>query len=186
MKKKVALSVLAVLVVVGALGGVKAAQIGAMIEAGESFVPPPIAVTSAVVDEQVWQESLRAVGTVVATQSVMVGAEVPGMVERIAFTSGQTVQKGAVLVTLDASIERAQLQSAIANKELADVNLKRIEKLAQQKVSAQAELDAARAQAKQAAAQLANVRALLSKKTVRAPFAGKLGIKLVDKFVSPR
>lgn len=187
MWKKVLLSVFGLIAVLAVLAGVKASQIGAMIEQGESFVPPPTAVTTSAVEEAEWSPSLRAVGTVVAARGVMVAAEVPGLVKRLAFESGQRVRRGDVLVELDSAIERAQLSSAKANLELAEVNLRRTKALAEQRINAPAELDAAEAQAKQARAQVDNIAAQIAKKTIRAPFDGKLGIREVElgQIVSP-
>lgn len=180
MKKKILLSVVGLVVVLAILGGIKASQIGAMIEAGKSARPPPITVSTAKVEEQQWQPYLRAVGSVVAVQSTVVSAEVPGVIKQLKFKSGQMVKKGDVLVQLDTSIERAQLASAQAALELAEATLRRSKALSKQRVNAPAELDATEAQARQAAAQLANVRAQLSKKTIRAPFDGVLGIREVN------
>ena len=177
---KIVIAVLGLVAIVATLGVVKGAQIGAMIEASKQAGPPPQAVAVTEAREEVWAPSLRAVGTVRAAQGVMVSAEVPGRVAHLKFESGQRVKTGAVLVELDASIERAQLKSAMATTRLARVTLKRQKRLAAQKVSARAELDAAAASADQAEAQVANIQAQIDKKTIRAPFDGQLGIRQVD------
>ena len=178
--KKVAIAVLGLIGIVAALGLVKAAQIGAMIEAGQQAGPPPESVAVAEVDEQVWAPGLKAVGTVLATRGVTVSSEVPGLVSKLHFDSGQRVDEGQVLVQLDASIERAQLRSARATAELAKVTLRRAKRLSAQKVNAPAELDTAVAEAGQAVAQVANIEAQIAKKTIRAPFAGQLGIRQIN------
>ena len=180
MWKKVLLAVVGLLVVIGIIGGMKGAQIGALINAGKSFVPPPLSVTSAKVTEEEWQPRIKAVGTVVARHGVTVSTEVPGLVKTLDFDSGQRVKKGDVLVRLDSSIERAQLASAEASLDLAEVSLKRTQALAKERINTQSELDSAEATSKQAQAQVDNLRAQIAKKTVRAPFDGELGIRQVE------
>ena len=109
-----------------------------------------------------------------------VSAEVPGLVEKLRFDSGQKVNEGDILVQLDASIERAQLVSARATLKLARLTLARANRLAAQKVNAPAERDTAQAEADQAAAQVVNIEAQIAKKTIRAPFTGQLGIRQID------
>ncbi|HYD42388.1 MAG TPA: efflux RND transporter periplasmic adaptor subunit [Anaeromyxobacter sp.] len=168
------------LLLVGALGGVKAAQIGAMIKAGASFAPPPESVTSAPVQATEWVATRSAIGSLVAARGVTLAAEVPGLVREITFDSGAAVREGAVLVRLDTSAERAQLEAAEADAALAQVNLDRARSLRQAESNAPADLDAAEARAKQAAAAVANLRAIIAKKTIRAPFAGRMSIRQVE------
>ncbi|MCA9602133.1 MAG: efflux RND transporter periplasmic adaptor subunit [Myxococcales bacterium] len=170
----------AVLATVGVLAGVKAAQIGAMINAGASYVPPPEPVTTATVEEVQWKPTFSAVGTTVAVHGVTVASEVPGTVKDIAFESGDEVKKGAILVRLDASVETAQLAAARAEATLAKLTLERVQRLRNSNVSSQSEFDAADAKSKQADAAVQNIEAAIAKKTIRAPFAGRLGIRGVD------
>ncbi|MEZ0311048.1 MAG: efflux RND transporter periplasmic adaptor subunit, partial [Myxococcota bacterium] len=180
MGKKIALAVLAVLVIVGVLAGIKAAQIGAMIKAGESFKMPPTVVTASEAKEETWQPTLTAVGTLNAVQQVTIAPESPGQVKHIAFQSGQMVQQGQLLVRLDTQVEAAQLASAEADAKLARVQLGRTQKLFETNAISQAELDSAEAKSASAEAQVANLRGLIDRKTVKAPFAGRLGIRQVD------
>lgn len=180
MWKKIVLSLLLFIVTLGTLGTIKGLQIGAMIASAESFVPPPEAVSTTVVEEKVWEPTLSAVGTVVAARGVTVSSEVPGLVTALRFESGQKVRRGAVLVQLDKSIELAQLSSAEATAELAEASLRRARGLSQEKINAPAELDSAKASARQARAQVENIRAQIAKKTIRAPFSGTLGIRQVE------
>jgi membrane fusion protein (multidrug efflux system) len=171
---------LGLLLVVGALGGVKAAQIGAMIQAGASFAPPPEAVTSAEVQAVEWVDLRTAIGSLVAARGVTLAAEIPGRVIEIAFESGAPVKKGAVLVRLDTTAEQAQLESAEAEAALAQLNLERARSLRRAESNAPADLDAAVARARQAAAAVANLRAVVAKKTIRAPFDGRMSIRQVE------
>ncbi len=175
------------LLVVGVLVGVKAGQIVDMVRASESFVPPPEAVTSARVEAVEWESSRAAIGTLVAVHGVVLGAELPGTVREVAFESGSSVRRGQLLVRLDTSAEEAQLAAALADASLARVSLQRAERLRRNEANAQADLDAAAARAKQAAATVANLRATIAKKTLRAPFDGRIAIRQVElgQVVSP-
>ena len=171
---------LALVVVVGILVGIKAGQIGSMMKAGKSFSPPPESVTSAKAERAEWAGTLSAVGTLVALRGVVVGAELAGTIREIGFDSGQQVKKGAVLVRLDTSIEEAQLKSARADAVLARLTLQRTQSLRQNNVTTAAELEAAEARAAQADAAVAALEATISKKTIRAPFDGRVAIRQVE------
>jgi membrane fusion protein (multidrug efflux system) len=179
MKYKIALAVVIVVSVVGAAGGIKALQIKKMIAAGESFVEPPESVATVVAREEKWRSGLSAIGSIVARQGVMITPEIAGLVREINFESGAAVEKGALLVRLDTSSEEAQLRAMDAQVELARVNLSRTESL-KGKAVAQSELDTAEAALKQFAANADAIRVTIEKKTIRAPFAGTLGIRLVN------
>ena len=179
-KKPILLAVGVIVLVVLVLGGIKASQIRAMIAAGEAFVPPPQAVTTAEVTEVSWKPELTAVGSVVAVQGVTVASEVPGTITEIAFKSGQMVKTGDLLVRLDTSIERAQLASAVASAKLADIDYQRKKNLPPTAAVSAADVDAAAAKASQAAADVANFKAVIARKTIRAPFSGRVGIRDVD------
>lgn len=162
------------------LGVFKYAQIRAAIAQGESFQMPPTAVTSIVVEPQAWQPVLTSVGSLQAVNGVTVSTDLPGIVEEIAFESGQPVNEGDLLVKLDTKQEVAQLRSAEARNELAKLNLERQKGLLQKRVAAQTDYDAAAAEYKQSEAALQEIRALIERKTIRAPFTGMLGIRSVN------
>jgi len=155
-------------------------QIAALVASGKDFSPPAESVTTAVVEEALWQPRLKAVGSVAAVQGVLASSELAGTVTEIAFRSGIEVEPGSVLVRLDTSIEEAQLAAAEAELELAELSLKRARELRQTRSNSQADLDAALAKQKGAEAQVRNSQAAIEKKTIRAPFAGRLGIRRVD------
>ncbi len=175
------------LAVTGALAGVKAGQIVTMVRAGDSFTPPPEAVTSARVEAAEWEPTTAAIGSLVAVRGVVLAAELTGTVREIAFESGTSVKRGSVLVKLDTSAEEAQLAAAVADASLARLNLERARRLRLGEANAQAELDAAEARAKQADATAASLRATIAKKTIRAPFDGRIAIRQVElgQVVSP-
>lgn len=173
-------AILGLVAVFVVLAGVKAGQIGTMIGAGKSFAPPPEAVTSTKVEAAQWPSSRAAIGTLVAVRGVTLAAELPGLVREIDFDSGAVVRRGEVLVKLDTSTEEAQLVSARADAELARVALQRARTLRRNNANAEADLDAADARAKQAAAAVATLQATIAKKTIRAPFDGRLAIRQVE------
>jgi len=144
------------------------------------FVLPPESVTSDVAEEMEWENLVTAVGTLRAYQGITVSSEVPGTLSAIHFESGQEVETGQLLFELDTSAEQAQLESARASAELADVNLRRARELRESRSIAQSELDTAEAGAKEAQAALEQLRATLEKKRIRAPFNGRLGIRQAD------
>jgi membrane fusion protein (multidrug efflux system) len=106
--------------------------------------------------------------------------EVSGTVKEIHFRSGQEIKEGALMLALDASNDQARLQSLKAAAELAEQTFKRDQQQFREKVISQATLDAATANLKSAKAQVDEQRALIDKKNIRAPFAGRLGIRNVD------
>lgn len=180
MKRKIALALLLVLVILGGLVGVKALQIGAMVQAGQQFTIPPETVSAAEVRAETWETTLGAVGTVTAVQGVTLRAEVPGTVGAITFESGGHAAQGQVLVRLDTGAEEAQLRSAEARHDLARANVERARDLRRQDLIAQSELDQNEAAFRQTAAEIDNIRAQIAKKTIRAPFGGRLGIRAVN------
>jgi membrane fusion protein (multidrug efflux system) len=180
-KKRITLIAIGSLVLVlVVLAGIKFAQIGTMIKAGKSMAPPPESVTSAKVQAGDWPTVRAAIGTLVAIRGVTLGAEITGAVREISFDSGTFVKKGAILVRLDTSTEQAQLESARADAALAALSLKRHRELRPGGVSSQADLDNAEAKAKQANAMAASLEATIAKKTVRAPFDGRIAIRQVE------
>jgi len=168
------------LVVLGGLAAVKTMQIKTMITVGASSVPPPETIASAVAQEEKWPETIPAVGSVNAAQGVTVAPEIAGTVSKIAFESGATVKQGDLLVELDTTTEAAQLRAAEAQVDWAKVSAERLRKLSADKTVSQSELDQAEASLKQATANADTIRATIEKKTIHAPFAGRLGIRLVN------
>jgi membrane fusion protein (multidrug efflux system) len=175
--------ILGLLVLVGALGGIKFAQISSLIKFGkaaEAAGPPPEIVGTDKAQQMSWEGNLTAVGSVVAERGVTVSNEVPGVVTRIHFDSGDTVKKGQVLVEIESSVERAALATAQARRELAQTNVKRTRQLAASNTVTQAKVDEDENQLKTADAEVAQLQAQIDRKTVRAAFAGKLGIREVN------
>jgi membrane fusion protein (multidrug efflux system) len=170
-----------VTVFVGAIGLAKFFQIRTAIAQGMAYRPPPEAVTTIVAHEEPWAASFSAIGTVAAVQGVSVSADLPGIVEAIEFDSGKRVAAGDVLVRLDTRQELAQLAAAEAREELARLNLDRSRQLVESGAIARAAYDPKVAEARQAEALVGEIRASIERKTIRAPFAGVLGIRRVDR-----
>jgi membrane fusion protein (multidrug efflux system) len=174
----VVLAIVAGLAVVGVLGLVKYNQIKAQMS--QTWEMPPESVTSLIAEEEEWVPSIKAVGSTAAVQGVTVSTDQPGIVTKINFESGQHVKEGDLLVQLDISQEEAQLRSALAQQKLASLNLQRQQNLIKSKVSAQSELDTAQAEFDQATARVYEAKSAVDKKTIRAPFSGVLGIRMVN------
>lgn len=180
MKVKVTIAILIVVGVVGGLAGIKVMQIKTLVNAGKSYAPPPESVSSAVAHEEKWQGTLAAIGSVMPAQGVTVTPEIAGIVREINFEPGAVVAKGDLLIKLDTSSEEAQLRALSAQEELAKLNVTRERTLREQNMVSQSELDAAEATLKQNKANADAVRTVIEKKTIRAPFAGRLGIRQVN------
>jgi membrane fusion protein (multidrug efflux system) len=171
------------LLAIGLLAGTKFAQISSLIrfgEAAQAAGPPPEAVGTDVAKEGAWEAVLDAVGNVAAARGVTISNEVPGVVRAIRFESGAKVRAGQVLVELDASVERAQLASLRARLALANTTAGRTRRLAESGAYTKAQLDTDEAQLKTVSADVRALEAQIDRKTVRAPFAGKLGIRSVN------
>ena len=180
MKKVFIVSIIGLSIIIAGLAGIKAMQIGAMIDKGKKFVPPPETVTSSPVRTDSWETALTAVGTLNAVEGVTLAAELAGKVTSIDFEAGTTVRKGDILVHQDTSSEKAQLPGAEAQVALTRTNLERMNQLLAKQLIAQADRDNAVAAADQAQAQADNLRTVIDKKTIRAPFSGHLGIRQVN------
>src|ERR1051326_3392052 len=141
MLKRMIVMLAATIAIVAALGFVKFKQVQTAIAQGAAFQPPPEAVTTIVASEERWPNTITAIGTVAAVPGVAVSSDLPGVVERIAFESGQGIHEGDVLAILDTRQERAQLAAAEAQRDLAKVNFERMNGLLAERVISQAEFD---------------------------------------------
>ena len=172
-----------ILALIALLGGIKAAQIGKLIGMGKSFQaagPPPESVTTTIAGEQTWEATLSTVASLVSAKGVAISADAAGLVKKLHFESGATVREGQVLVELDSSVEQAQLSSIRARRDLARTSLGRSKSLVSSGVIAQSQVDADDASFKSLTAEANALAAQIAKKTIRAPFSGKLGIREVN------
>jgi membrane fusion protein (multidrug efflux system) len=181
MLKKFLITIVVLIALVGGLAAMKISQFKTMGEAAKSAVQPPEAVTSMEVREEKWQPTLTAVGSLAAYQGVTVTTEAAGIVSEIAFEAGSRVQAGDLLVKFDVSVLEAQLQSAQARAELANLNVDRARDLFAHNTTSKAELDSTEAQFKQAQADVNATKAAIDQKIIRAPFAGQLGIRQINR-----
>jgi membrane fusion protein (multidrug efflux system) len=178
-----AIPIAGVLALVAALGATKAAQIKMLIGFGKTMKamgPPPEVVSTALAQQQAWEGTLSAVASVVSAKGVAVSNDAAGVVSRINFESGQIVKQGQLLLELDTKVERAQLASAKARRELADLSARRSRTLVSSGAIASAQLDTDESAAKGAGADVSALEAQIARKTITAPFGGKLGIRAVN------
>ena len=180
MAKRMFLMLTVTALLIAALGFVKFKQIQTAVGQAAAFQPPPEAVTTIVARQEQWPATLSAIGTMAAVQGVTVSADLPGTVERIAFDSGKAVREGELLALLDTRQERAQLAAAESQRDLAQLNFDRMQGLLNERVVSRAEFDRATAENRQGEARVAEIRATIDRKTIRAPFSGILGIRHVN------
>lgn len=183
MLRKLLLTLLGVVValpLIAGLAGTKLLQFKTMGQAFAEMKMPPEPVNAAEAKKYERQDVIAAVGTVVAVQGTVIRAEMEGVVEQILFEAGAHVEAGTPLVQLDMDLEQAQLREAEAAAELARISLKRARELGKRSYIAQSEFDSIRIGLKQATAQVDYMRAIIAKKTIRAPFSGTLGIRRIS------
>ncbi len=180
MIKRMLLMLLAMTLIVGGILGYKLFGRHMMTRALATQKPPAVSVSTAEARESSWKPALNAVGTFAATQGIMVAAQLDGAVTGIAFESGALVREGDLLVQQDISTEQAQLANARAAAELARLTLDRAKQLRTQQTNAASDLDVATATFQQAGANVAAIEAVIAKRTIRAPFAGRVGIRQVN------
>lgn len=162
------------------VAGVKFGQIMAMVSAGENTPPVTETVSTFTAELQRWPNSYTAMGTVEASEGIVIAAEVAGKVKEIRFNSGEQVKKGTVLLVQESGNEQAQLSAAEARLRLAKSNHERLLELRKRNTVSQSELDAALQQMESAQGDVGDLKTTLEKKVVRAPFDGRLGIRKVD------
>ncbi len=175
--------IVGLIALIGGLAAIKGAQIGQLIGMGEQMKkagPPPEVVATVVAQKQTWEDTLSAVASVVSAKGVAVSNDAPGLVSRLHFDSGDTVKQGQLLVELDTSVERAQLASLRAKRELATIQVNRSKALATSGAAPQAQVDVDESTLKSLSADFNALSAQIGRKTIRAPFSGKLGIRQVN------
>jgi membrane fusion protein (multidrug efflux system) len=165
--------------VFGGLFGWKAytAQRAATAQSGG---PPPTVIAATEARREEWQSYLQVVGSLSAVAGIEVASEVGGQIRAIHFASGQPVEEGELLLELDDQTDAATLKGLVAERTLARLRFERLAKLLRDKSISKSDYDEARAMLDGASAEVAAQQALLEKKRIRAPFAGRLGIRRVD------
>jgi len=181
--KKILLTVLGLVVILGGIVGLKALQIGSLIgfaSASEAAGMPPTPVATSVAIGETWEETLTFTGSLRAVQGVTLTAELPGTVVKLDVENGADVKQGDILLELDTTQEQADLASALAGLRLAKINLDRTKELLDKRIIAESEYDTAVATFDQEQAKSATLRATIEKKIIRAPFTGRAGIRKVN------
>lgn len=178
MIKKLAIVLSGFLAVVLLLGAVKTAQVKEMMSV--SHVPPPTAVTTAEAKAVDWQPYISSIGTLAPVEGATLSADAEGIISRILAENGSAVKAGDVLVELDTSVEAAQLAAAEARANLAKISYERSQDLWDRNANSKSEFDAADATYKQSIADMEAIKAQIAKKQVRAPFDGRVGIRLAN------
>jgi membrane fusion protein (multidrug efflux system) len=145
------------------------------------MVPPPATVTAEATKTESWIDRVRAIGTLVAIEGVDVAPQVGGIVTDYFFDSGHDVEKGETLVKLDTSVEEAELADNKATLQQTNLDFARHSKLVKTSAVSQAVLDATIAKRDSAAAAVQKMEALIAQKNIAAPFAGRLGLRRVEK-----
>ena len=181
MKLKAFLIAIAViLLLAGAVVGIKALQIRQLIATGDEGGPPPETVSVAEVAADRWERSVETVGSIRAVQGADLSTESSGVVTSILFENGAEVKEGDLLLELDCDTEKAQLRSAEAEADLARTVYDRTKKLRENSTVPQSELDSAASQLRKMTALVEQLRATIRKKQLTAPFSGRLGIREVN------
>ena len=180
MIKKIIIAGIAVSLLVIVIVLVKLGQFSAMGEAASKMTFPPETVTASTASEDQWEQFIPATASVSPVQGVLVSAEAGGRVTKIKFDSDDNVKEGQVLVQLDTSSENAQLASNEASAAQARADLKRVRSLIAKNLISEDAVDRAATNVKETEAQVAVIKASLDKKTIRAAFSGRLGIRHVN------
>ncbi|MGB1543046.1 MAG: efflux RND transporter periplasmic adaptor subunit [Spongiibacter marinus] len=145
----------------------------------DNMPTPPVTISSTTVTPQQWAARLNAVGSLVAVKGADLTAEVDGTITKISFESGQSVEEGTELLSLESVAERGELARLEAQAKLAEIEQRRREKLYKRGTISKSEYDTALAETNVAKAAVEAQRGRLNLKTLRAPFAGELGIRRV-------
>src|SRR5271169_2123433 len=145
-----------------------------------AFAPKPTTVTAEAARVEQWRPELTAIGTLRAFQGVAIAPQAAGDVTAIRFESGDDVEAGALLVNIDDSVEQADLANGLAQLKNADATLARQKTLVAQGNTPQSTVDTALATRDSAAATVERTRAIIAQKAIKAPFAGRLGLRNVD------
>jgi len=172
-------SVLLLATVVGTGGALAAWKYASRHDAGAASAnqPEPIeSVTVAVAKALEHRQTTTSIGTVIALRSITLRNELPGTVRQVMLTPGHVVDAGTVLVALDISVEEADLKAQEAQAALAETTLDRMQRARQNRAVSEIEVDRARAEHDVALAQIARTRAIIARKTIRAPFRARVGL----------
>lgn len=187
MFKRMMIVIIILLIIFGAIFGLKYQQITEGMAAFANYSPPPVTVSANKAKTQNWQPYLNSIGTLTAVNGVEVSTEVGGTIKEILFKSGEEVSQGQILIKIDDQVEQADLKRFEAQLKLAKINYERDRTLLAKRAIPQTTFDRSKATLEEAVASVESTKAVIAKKTIRAPFNGKIGIRMVDlgEYVSP-
>ncbi|PID42152.1 MAG: efflux transporter periplasmic adaptor subunit [Proteobacteria bacterium] len=183
MLKKILWAILGIVIaipIVGGIAGIKLSQFEAMREAGANRSRPPTRVNAAIAKEVRWHPHLSAVGTVVPIKGATLTADSDGTIQEILYTPGSEVKAGEELIRFDTDVQKAQLNEAEVTLNRAKIAYKRARELNRTRNISRSDMDTAETNVQQAEARARYFRTVIARKTLRAPFAGKLGISHVS------
>jgi membrane fusion protein (multidrug efflux system) len=182
MKRRFFITSVVILLLLGGLGWFQFVFKPQMIRTFLSQMkPPPVTVTAEPARVERWIERLASIGTLIASQGVEVTSQVAGIVTEVLIDSGKEVPQGTKLVQLDTAVELADLDNAVAVQREAELAYERQADLMQKRVTSEANLDTARAKREVAGAAVKRIQAVIAQKAIASPFAGRLGIRKVEK-----
>lgn len=172
---------------IGGIAYLKVSDVKSKIAQFANFAPPPQTVTTMKVAFESWSTNLETIGTFKSVQGVLLSSEESGKIVKLNFESGQPVDQGAIILQLDTSVEEAQLKTAQAKLEFAQITMDRTQQLFKEQAATNAEVDDADSKLKQILAEVSGLTATIQRKTVKAPFSGVLGIRQVQvgQYVNP-
>ncbi|MBV9150469.1 MAG: efflux RND transporter periplasmic adaptor subunit, partial [Alphaproteobacteria bacterium] len=178
---------LLLLLVLGALYGFNQYRAQAIATFFANNKPPPAQIAAVTAQTQNVPRFASAIGSLAAVHQVTITPEVGGKVTAIMFTPGATVKAGDPLVQLNDAPERGDLANYEAQARMATLTLERSSTLAKNQYASRESVDQAQTQLDQARAQIIKTQALIGQKLIRAPFAGRLGVRQADlgQYVSP-
>lgn len=187
MKKRMIIMGVALLIVFGGIIAFNLIKTFMIKRFFANYQPPAVSVASAVAKAVDWQPTINAVGNFVAINGVDVNSQASGNVVKIDFESGQYIDKDAPLITLDDSVDQAVLKFNQAELILKNLSYQRQSNLYKRGASPISNVDEAKANLDQAQAKLEQTQAQINQKHIKAPFAGRLGIRQVNlgQFISP-
>lgn len=187
MKKRMFFTIFGLLILFGGIFGYKWFVAYKTQEFFDNRTAPVETVTAIRAQVATWQPTIKAVGSLEAVQGVEITAETTGKIIEIAVDDGARVEAGQVVARLDSDGLRAELRGARAEASLAQIQRDRQRRLREQRAVSESDLDQAASQLEQALARVDDIQAQLEKKTIKAPFSGRLGILEVDigQYLSP-
>lgn len=187
LKKRMRIMLIAVFTLLGIVFGIHALEKMIMGKMMAKFMPKTVTISAAKAKSETWTPTISAVGSLVAVNGVEVSPEQAGMITEILFKSGEMVTADQPLIKLDDSTDQQDLKNLEAQLALAQLKYDQQSSLFKSKSTSEINLDEARARLQQAKASTDKAQVIINQKTIKAPFAGKIGIRKANlgQYVSP-